>query len=713
MNTKRILKEAGLIVGGMVAATGMATAQTSIGYPYTEKVNQTDDYFGTKVDDPYRWLENDTSRQTLDWVKAQRKVTDTYLQALPYRSEISTALHRLMDMETIGAPIKKNGKYYYFYNSGLQNQSALYVADHAGERGRIFLDPNTLSNNGTVALKDIQFSEDGRYMAYSISRNGSDWEEVYIKDVKTGKDIKDHLKWVKVSNLAWYKDGLFYSGYDAPTDGHEYSNVNENHKIFYHKLGTTQSDDRLVYKNEAFPLCFYLASTDEKAKLLYLLEAGMGSGNGLAVKDLSKSDADFVKINDNQDFSCMPIGVEKGKIYIYTNIDAPNGRLVVADVKNPVQSAWVDILPEKSDVLSSVEIINGKIIAVYDKDAANHAYVYTLKGELRHEVKLPTIGNVNFTGSAHQKEAFYTFSSFVYPPMVYKYDVDKNESAIFSKPETSFNSEDYVTEQVFFSSKDGTKVPMTLTYKKGIKRDGNNPVWIYGYGGFNITLYPGYKARRMFVLDNGFIYAQVNMRGGNEYGEAWHQAGTKLNKQNVFDDFISAAEYLIKEGYTNKSRIVAEGGSNGGLLIGACVNQRPDLYRVAIAEVGVMDMLRYHKFTIGWNWAPDYGTSADSKEMFECLKAYSPLHNIKNDGTRYPAILVTTADHDDRVVPAHSFKYAATLQASDTGDQPKLIRIDSNAGHGGGMPTEKVIAEYVDIYSFAMSILGIKPAVTQ
>ena len=368
------------------------------------------------------------------------------------------------------------------------------------------------------------------------------------------------------------------------------------------------------------------------------------------------------------------------------------------------------MLPETDNVLSNVGIIDGKLVAVYDKDASNHAYVYNLKGELLHEVALPSVGTVSFSGSAKSKDVYYTFSSFVYPPTVYKYDISKNTSTVYSQPKVDFSPEDYVTEQVFFPSKDGTKIPMTLTYKKGLKRDGNNPLWIYGYGGFNITMYPSFKSRRMFILENGFVYAQVNLRGGNEYGEEWHKAGTKMQKQNVFDDFTTAAEWCIANGYTSKGKIVAEGGSNGGLLVGACVNQRPDLYTVAFPMVGVMDMLRYHKFTIGWNWAPDYGTSADSKEMFEYLKAYSPLHNIKNDGTPYPAIMVTTADHDDRVVPAHSFKYAATLQASNTGDQPKIIRIESNAGHGGGMPFDKVIAEYADVYAFAFNILGLKPA---
>ena len=707
------MNKIGLILGGVAVAVNAAAELPQLTYPVAERQDVVDDYFGTKVADPYRWLENDTSAQTAAWVAAQRELTDKYLEALPYRKQIAGELRNLLDMEQIGASTKKKGKYYYFYNSGLQNQSVLYVADKPGERGRVLLDPNTLSSEGTVALLGIEFSEDGKYMLYAVSRNGSDWEEIFVRDLATGKDLPDHIKWVKASITSWYKDGFFYSAYDAPADGKEYSNANENQKVYYHKLGTEQSDDQLVFSDERYPQRFFMAQPDEDSDLLFLYVEAAGNGQGLYVKSLKKQDAEFTCINDQFDYSCGVVGVVKNKIYMMTNLGAPKGRLVVADVKNPGSANWKTVLPETSDVLSSVQIVNGKLVAVYDKDASNHAYVYNLDGKLLHEVALPAVGTVSFNGSAKSKDVYYTFSSFVYPPTVYSYDIDKNVSTVYSQPKVNFKPEDYVTEQVFFSSKDGTKVPMTLTYKKGLKRDGSNPLWIYGYGGFNITLYPSYKARRMFMLENGFVYAQVNLRGGNEYGEDWHVAGTKMQKQNVFDDFIAAAEWCVDNGYTSKNRIVAEGGSNGGLLVGACVNQRPDLYRVAFPMVGVMDMLRYHKFTIGWNWAHDYGTSADSKEMFEYLKAYSPLHNIKNDGTRYPAIMVTTADHDDRVVPAHSFKYAAMLQASDTGDQPKLIRIESNAGHGGGMPTEKVIAEYADVYAFAMHILGLKPVVEE
>lgn len=696
----------------LAAMAGLATAEAAgpaVAYPKAFRSDVVDEYFGEKVADPYRWMENDNSDETAAWVEAERALTSEYLDRIPFRKAMRDRLRTMADYEKIGAPFKKDGKYYYFYNSGLQNQSVLYQANRPGERGWVFLDPNKLSDDGTVALQGISFSEDGKYLAYTISRSGSDWVEIYVMDVATGSLIPDHIQWAKFSGASWYKDGFFYSAYDATEseDGSVYSTKNENHKVYYHRIGTPQSSDRLVYENPDEPLRFYQGVAEEKENVLFLIEAGAGNGNGLYVRNLSDDASGFKCVNDSQDVACSPIAVYDGKIYIVTNRQAPKGKLVVADVAAP--DVWEEVLPETNDVLSSASIIDGKLVAVYDKDASNHAYVYTLEGKLLHEVKLPTIGTVSFTGEAREKDAYFSFTSFTYPSTVYRYDIDKNESEVYSKPAIDFNPDDFVTEQVFFTSKDGTRVPMTLTYRKGLERNGRNPLWIYGYGGFNITLYPGYSYHRIYLLNQGFIYAQVNLRGGNEYGEEWHLAGTKMQKQNVFDDFIAAAEWLVDNDYTNRELIVAEGGSNGGLLVGACVNQRPDLYRVAFPRVGVMDMLRYHKFTIGWNWAPDYGTSADSKEMFEYLKAYSPLHNIKNDGTRYPAILVTTADHDDRVVPAHSFKYAATLQASNTGDRPKYIRIDSKAGHGAGKPMEKVIEEMSDIYSFAFYNLGITP----
>lgn len=692
----------------VLASVVVSACSTKTEYPATKRVDVVDDYFGVKVADPYRWLENDTSEETLIWVEAQRKVTSDYLNALPYRDEIRKAISESMNYEKIGIPFKKHGKYYYYKNDGLQNQSVLYEKETLNGESKVVLDPNALSEDGTVALQGVAFSEDGKYIAYSISRSGSDWVEIYVMELASRKLLDDHILRSKFSGAQWYKDGFFYSAYDVNPNGSEYSDKNENHKVYYHKLGTAQSSDKLVYKNDKFPLRFYNVATDEKAGYIFLFEGGAFNGNGLYMRKLADENGQFKCISDSLNNITNPVEIIDGKLYMITNIGAPNNKLVAVDINNPEMRNWKDVLPETEKVLSSIAVINGKLVAVYDVDASNKAFVYNLDGTLQYEVKLPTIGTVGFSGEKDSDEVFYAFTSFTYPTVIYQFDMANNKSKLYNQAKVGFNVDDFVTEQVFYESKDGQKVPMTLTYKKGLKKDGKNPVYVYGYGGFNITLYPSFSASRMFLLENGFIYAQTNLRGGNEYGEEWHIAGTKMNKQNVFNDFISAIEYLIDNKYTNPGLVVGEGGSNGGLLIGACVNQRPDLFKVAIPRVGVMDMLRYHKFTIGWNWAGDYGTSEDSEEMFNYLKSYSPLHTIKNDGTKYPAILVTTADHDDRVVPAHSFKYAATLQAANTGDAPKLIRIDSKAGHGGGKPVSKVIDEYVDMYSFILYNLGMK-----
>ncbi len=692
----------------VLASVVVSACSTKTEYPATKRVDVVDDYFGVKVADPYRWLENDTSEETLNWVEAQRKVTSDYLNALPYRDEIRKAISESMNYEKIGIPFKKHGKYYYYKNDGLQNQSVLYEKETLNGESKVVLDPNALSEDGTVALQGVAFSENGKYIAYSISRSGSDWVEIYVMELASRKLLDDHILRSKFSGAQWYKDGFFYSAYDVNPNGSEYSDKNENHKVYYHKLGTAQSSDKLVYKNDKFPLRFYNVATDEKAGYIFLFEGGAFNGNGLYMRKLADENGQFKCISDSLNNITNPVEIIDGKLYMFTNIGAPNNKLVAVDINNPEMRNWKDVLPETENVLSSIAVINGKLVAVYDVDASNKAFVYNLDGTLQYEVKLPTIGTVGFSGEKDSDEVFYAFTSFTYPTVIYQFDMANNKSKLYNQAKVGFNVDDFVTEQVFYESKDGQKVPMTLTYKKGLKKDGKNPVYVYGYGGFNITLYPSFSASRMFLLENGFIYAQTNLRGGNEYGEEWHIAGTKMNKQNVFNDFISAIEYLIDNKYTNPDLVVGEGGSNGGLLIGACVNQRPDLFKVAIPRVGVMDMLRYHKFTIGWNWAGDYGTSEDSEEMFNYLKSYSPLHTIKNDGTKYPAILVTTADHDDRVVPAHSFKYAATLQAANTGDAPKLIRIDSKAGHGGGKPVSKVIDEYVDMYSFILYNLGMK-----
>ena len=694
-----------LPVAGMVMAANGQTAQPQLTYPETAKTDVVDTYFGTSVPDPYRWLENDTSAQTAAWVAAQNKVTGEYLSKIPFRGALLRRLTAVADYEKIGAPAKKHGKYYFYKNDGLQNQSVLYVQNSLDGEARVMLDPNKLSADGTVALTGTSFSHDGKYMAYTISRSGSDWTEIYVLDTATGRLLDDHIVWAKFTGAAWHGDGFYYSAYDAPEAGKEYSNVNENHKIYYHKIGTPQQADRLVYENKEHPKRFYSASVSDDETLLFVYESGDGAGNALYVKDLTKPDAPLTAMATDMRYQYYPVETIDGKTYIFTNYGAPKGRIMATTAAKPAQKDWTEVVAEGQSVLSGVQVIGGKLLLTYDKDVANHAYVYSLDGKMEHEVKLPGLGSVGFSGDKDDRECFFTFTSFTIPGAVYRYDIGQNTYSLLRAPKVDFDSDGFITEQVFYPSKDGTRIPMFLTYKKGLKRDGRNPVYLYGYGGFNISLNPGFSSSRIPFLESGGIYAQTNLRGGGEYGEEWHQAGTKMRKQNVFDDFIAAAEWLIKNGYTGKDKIAIVGGSNGGLLVGACMTQRPDLFRVAVPQVGVMDMLRYHKFTIGWNWASDYGTSDDSKEMFEYLKSYSPLHNLKK-GTRYPATLVTTADHDDRVVPAHSFKFAATLQECNDGTHPTLIRIDSKAGHGAGKPMSKVLEEQADIYGFIMYNLG-------
>ena len=687
-------------------ATTAASAQ-GLQYPKAEKDGTVDEYFGEKVADPYRWLENDTSAQTAAWVEAENQVTNAYLQKIPFREKLLKRLTELANYEKLSAPRKRHGKWYFYKNDGLQNQYVLYVMDELGGEPRVFLDPNKLSEDGTVALKGTYFSHDGQWMAYAISRSGSDWQEFYVIDLKTGELTSDHIEWAKFSGAAWKGDGFYYSSYDRPTEGKEFSNVNEGMKIYYHKMGTPQSEDVLFYQNPTQPKRFYEVITNEEETLMYLYEAGAGAGDNLFVRDLRQPESQFIQMTSNMDYLYTPIYDEGGKIYLSTNYGAAKGRIMVADIQQPGIDSWQELIPEQENVLSDASVINRQLILTYQKDASDHAYLYGLDGKLRNEIKLPSVGSVGFTGDEKEPECFYTFTSFTVPGTIYSYDMAKNESKLYSSPKVNFRLGDYTSEQVFFLSKDGTRIPMFLTYKKGLKRNGKNPVYLYGYGGFNIALTPSFSANRIPFLENGGIYAQVTLRGGSEYGEEWHLAGTKMQKQNVFDDFIGAAEWLISEGYTSKDYLAIVGGSNGGLLVGACMTQRPELYRVAIPQVGVMDMLRYHKFTIGWNWASDYGTSEDSKEMFEYLRGYSPLHNLK-PGTAYPATLVTTADHDDRVVPAHSFKFAATLQECHQGNNPVLIRIDTKAGHGGGKPLAKILEEQADIYGFILYNMGVK-----
>ena len=675
--------------------------------PVTRKDNTVDEYFGTKVADPYRWLEDDTSEETAAWVEAQNKVTNYYLSKIPCRAKLLERLTQVSNYEKVGVPSRrKNGKWYYYRNDGLQNQSVLYEMDAPDAEPHVFLDPNTLSEDGTVALKGVYFSHDGKYAAYTISRSGSDWEEIFVMNAETRELLEDHIEWAKFTMAAWRGDGFYYSAYDAPSgDGHEFSGKNEGHKILFHKIGTPQSSDEIFFSNPAEPLRFYQLDVNEEETMAFLYEDGADIGNNLYVMDLRKQDSKWVQITRDMKNTCTNAETDGDKIYLFTNLDAPMNRLVVTDIKNP--RVWKDVIPEADCVLEGVSFVADKIIASYSKDASTHAYVYSLNGARLSEIKLPGVGEAAFNSRKGEPWCYYSYSSFITPGTVYSFDVESGESSVYKQPQTAFDLSDMMTEQVFFASKDGTRVPMFITRKKDIALDGSNPVYLYGYGGFNVSLPPYFSATRVPWFEKGGIYVQVNLRGGSEYGEAWHLAGTKMNKQNVFDDFIAAAEWLIANGYTSSEKLAIVGGSNGGLLVGACMTQRPELYAVAIPEVGVMDMLRYHKFTIGWNWAPDYGTSEDSEEMFKYLLGYSPLHNLK-PGTAYPATLVTTADHDDRVVPAHSFKFAAMLQECNAGDKPCLIRIDSKAGHGGGKPLAKVLEEQADIYAFIMKNLGMK-----
>ncbi len=682
-----------------------------IKYPTAPKDGTVDTYFGRQVADPYRPLENDTAPATLAWVEAENAVTRGYLDAIPFRGDIHKRLTALNNYAKIGMPSRENdGRYYWYENDGLKNQSLLYRSATPGGEKELFLDPNALSDDGTVALTGVFMSPDGKYTAYTISRSGSDWAEIYVMDTETKQLLPDHIEWAKFTTAEWDGAGFYYDAYDAPVAGKEFSNANEYQKVYYHKLGTPQSEDVVAFQDLSAPLHFHRAWVPDEGGVLGITVSGQGNGNGLLIKRLGVPDAQFVTVEASQTYDMEPIGVKDGNLIVYTSKGAPNYRVILVPIDNPAEENWVDLIPEGPNVLTGIDFAGDKIIASYIKDASTHAELLDANGKKIRDIKLPGYGTAAFSTSKKTPEVFYSFASFTSPSSVYTYNMDTDESVLQRTAAIAgYNMDDYVTEQVWYTSKDGTKIPMFITYKKGLKKDGTNPVYLYGYGGFNVSLYPGFSANRVFWLENGGIYAQATLRGGGEYGEPWHLAGTLQQKQNVFDDFIAAGEYMVNEGWTKPELLTIEGGSNGGLLVGATVNQRPDLFRVAIPRVGVMDMMRYHLFTIGWNWAHDYGTSADSPEMAEYLLAYSPLHNIKNDGTTYPAIMVTTADHDDRVVPAHSFKYAATLQAADTGKHPKLIRIDSKAGHGAGKPISKTIDEWADIYSFVLYNLGLQP----
>ncbi len=685
------------------------TTQTKMEYPESRKENVQDTYFETEVEDPYRWLEDDNSEETAEWVKAQNEVTFGYLNKLPNRDKINTRLTELWNYPKTSTPFKEAGKYFFFKNDGLQNQDVLFTAETLDAEPKILLDPNTLSEDGTVALSGIEISPDGKYLVYQIARSGSDWNEVFVKDIETGEMLEDHIKWVKFSGVSWYDNGFIYSAYDAPDEGDELQKSNENQKVMYHKLGTPQEDDKLLYEEPENPKrLFGMGMTDDK-RFMILAKMEASNGNAVSIKDLSKKGSGFIPLMESFEYEFSIVDNIDGNLFVHTNYQAPKYRLLKINIDKPEESNWEVLIPEKENVLSYANLAGGKIVTEYMKDAHSIVEIYNVDGSFDYEIDLPGIGSVgSFYGKKKEMEAFYSYTSFNTPGEIYRYNFETKETNLHFRPEIKFNPDEFEVNQVFYESKDGTKVPMFLFHKKGIKMDGKNPVLLYAYGGFNVSLTPSFSITRLNFVETGGIFALANIRGGGEYGEKWHKSGTKLQKQNVFDDFIVAAEYLVAEKYTSPSKLAIMGGSNGGLLVGAVINQRPDLFKVAIPAVGVMDMLRYHKFTIGWAWAGDYGTSEDSKEMFEYLYQYSPYHNII-EGGQYPAVLATTADHDDRVVPAHTFKYMARLQELNGGKLPVLVRIETKAGHGGGKPTEKIIEEYTDLWAFTFYHLGMNP----
>ncbi|GET30864.1 prolyl oligopeptidase family protein [Prolixibacter sp. SD074] len=698
-----------ILLAGLAFFAISCTNNQKIKYPVAHKDNVVDDYFGHKVNDPYRWLEDDNSEETAKWVKAENKVTNAFLGQIPYRDNIRKQLTGLWDYPKYSAPFKRAGKYFYYRNSGLQNQSVLYVQDNLNAEPRALLDPNKLSDDGTVALSAARVSNDGKYLVYFIARSGSDWNEGYVLDIKTGEKLPDHLRWIKFSGIGWDGDGFYYSRYPKPEGGNALSQSNEYHRVYFHRVGTSQSDDKMVYDTPDHPKRMSDISVTRDEKIQYLTEYEASIGNSLYVRANNDKKTEWKPVYTAFDKEFQVIDDVDGRLLVMTNYKAPRYRLVSIDPGHPEEANWLETIPESDDVLSDASVVGGKICASYMKDAHTVLQLFQADGKLIGNIELPEMGSASILiGDKNDNEAFYTFESWTMPNTIYQYDVATGQSKVFRQPELKFNPNDFETRQVFYVSKDGTKVPMFIFMKKGTKLDGMNPALLYGYGGFNISLTPYFSPARMVFLEQGGVYAVANLRGGGEYGEAWHEAGTKMHKQNVFDDCIAAAEYLVEKKYTDTNHLALMGGSNGGLLVGAVINQRPDLFRLAIPQVGVMDMLRYNKFTIGWSWAGDYGTSGDSEEMFKYLYAYSPYHNIKKDG-HYPAILALTADHDDRVVPAHTFKYMARMQDYNDGKNPTLVRIETKAGHGGGKPTSKIIDEYTDIWSFVLYEMGVGP----
>ena len=701
----------GVAPSGSNAGTTRTTSELKVVYPASKKIEQFDEYFGTRVADPYRWLEDETSAETKAWVDDQNRVTFGYLDKIPYREKLKARLTQLFNYPRVSAPFRRGDTYFFTKNDGLQNQSVYYIQKGVNGTPEEFLDPNKFSPDGTSTLSAFSLSKDGKYLAYGMSQGGSDWVTLSVMEVATRKKLDDEVQWIKASGVSWQGDGFYYSRYPEPEKGRELSSKNEFQTVYFHKVGTPQSQDVLIYEDKQNPQRFQNVGTteDERFAILSISERGKGKkGNSLFYKDLSKSGTQFMPIvSEIGDYRFGVVDNVGDKFLISTDYNAPNGRVVLVDPTAPDQSNWKDVLPERAEPLQGVGTAGGKLFASWRKDVATRAYVFSLDGKLENEISLPGVGTAGgFGGLNDDKYVFYSFTSFNFPPTIYKYDIATKQSTVFRTVDIpGFKPDSYETKQVFYNSKDGTRVPMFLVYRKGLKLDGNNPTLLYGYGGFNVTTAPSFSSLRMALLEQGVVYASANMRGGGEYGEKWHEAGTKLKKQNVFDDFIAAAEWLIANKYTSPNKLAIQGGSNGGLLVGAVSNQRPELFRAVVEQAGVMDMLRFQKFTIGWNWIADYGSSEANEAEFKALYAYSPYHNVR-PGVKYPSTMITTADHDDRVVPAHNYKYAAALQAAQGGTNPILIRIDTKSAHGASNTT-KAIEQTRDIYAFLFENLGV------
>jgi prolyl oligopeptidase len=684
----------------------------SIHYPVSHQAEQIDTYHGTSIADPYRWLEDPNSPETKAWIEAQNQITFKYLSQIPIRETLRQRITVLWNYEKFGTPFRKESRYFYFKNDGLQNQSVLYTLPGLEAEPRELLNPNTLSEDGTIALSGLAISENARFLAYGLSTAGSDWQEWKVRDVETGEDLEDHLQWIKFSGASWTDDhqGFFYSRYDEPNETNKLEQVNYFQKLYYHRLGTSQLDDVLVYERpDEKEWGFNGSVTEDGRYLIVTVWKGTDSKNLLFYQDLSEPGSPMVELVNTFEASYGFIDNDGSTFWIQTDLNAPRGRVVAIDLTNPDPSQWQELIPEAEETLEGVGLLNNQFVASYLKDAHTQVKIFDLDGSFVRNVALPGLGSVGgFDGKRYDTETFYSFTGFTTPTTIYRYNMETDESTVFRQPNVDFNPNDYETRQVFYSSKDGTQVPMFITHKKGLVLNGENPTYLYGYGGFNISLTPSFSPSNLVWMELGGVYAVANLRGGGEYGEEWHQAGMKLNKQNVFDDFIGAAEWLIANQYTSPKKLAIAGGSNGGLLVGACMTQRPDLFGAVLPAVGVMDMLRFHQFTIGWAWCAEYG-SPDDPEEFKAIYAYSPLHNLK-PGTAYPATLITTADHDDRVVPAHSFKFAAALQTAHTGEAPVLIRIETKAGHGAGKPTAKIIEEISDRWAFLVQVLMMEGA---